>query len=119
MRIEIFISIMKAILKGYQEAYNGKYSAKRLDSIEIDLGICRYVRCNTKKLHISSLQHNAFLDAFRVHYKHFFIWGDYLFPIPLTEMGHGRYKYLKSRVDFLESEIKRLKDLQKKGYTHI
>jgi len=36
-----------------------------------------------------------------------------LFPYPLTA------KDLKSRIDFMESEIKDLKRLLKKGYTHV
>lgn len=119
MPIKIFISIMRAILKGYQKAYAGKYDAKDLDSSEIDLGICLYVKRNDNHLHLTSSQRFCFVDTFTVYYKHLFVWGDYLFRTPLDAPENERYKHLKPRIDFLESEIKRLKNLQKKGYTHI
>lgn len=52
-------------------------------------------------------------NTIKRYYKNYLGCDAYLFPRPQTG------KDLKSRIDFMESEIKDLKKLLKKGYTHV
>ncbi len=119
MRIEIFISILKLILVRYKKAYNKKYNNSLLYRLEMDMGICRYLKEHKDDLGITKSKRLMFLKTFNEYYNHLYDRMGFLFTPPFHMLTHSRYKLLKSRIEFLESEIKRLNRLQKKGYTHV
>lgn len=105
MKIEKLISVYERLLPIYREAYK----SKSLSGI-VDSGLCFAV--------LATIGSEAFYEFGTVmqgdgYYKKLINRNGYLFPKPKT------YKGLKPRIDFMESEIKSLKRLIKKGYTHV
>lgn len=101
MKITELISIFKKLLPLYKEAYNDNWSWTQLYEHNLNCGICLASRYALLEI---------FIDGY---YRNLVNRDNKLFRYP------NKGKDLKSRIDFMEYEIKSLKKLQKKGYTHI
>lgn len=103
MEITKLISVYERLLPIYKKAYEENCSYSELWDNYLCYGICC---ASWRKLGIA-------LNCFSDYYWDLLSADGYLFPTASTG------KDLKSRIDFMESEIKDLKKLIKKGYTHV
>jgi hypothetical protein len=112
MKIEKLIDVFEKLLPIYEKAYKRNHKLSKLEDLNLSLGLCW-----------ASLTYNVeYLGNVFCYKKGYYknclpiiLNGEptYLFPKPKTA------KDLKPRIDFMKSEIKSLKRLQKKGYTDI
>jgi hypothetical protein len=105
MKIQQLIKIFEQLLPIYKKAYEEDWDKRKLDIEEIDCGICWSADVLLKNTDV--------YDVFETYYKNIIIDGGYLYNLPSSG------KDLKSRIDFMESEIIDLNKLLKKGYTHV
>lgn len=113
MEIEKVIEIFEKCIPYYQKAVDEKWSYNKLKEKSMQFGLCNFVayKLNTN-----------IVNAFKEHYK-FYIIDDYLVKSPWRFQLYGKKNLIKftilPRLNFLKTEVKRLKRLQKQGYTHI
>lgn len=110
MEIEKLIEIYQGVLPVYKKGYNGKYKMERIINAGLDGGICHVV---ADVFDTGTALDCCQLFSEKGYYKNYVGTGRMLFPTP------NKWKDLKKRIDFMESEIEDLKKLQKKGYTHV
>jgi hypothetical protein len=103
MKITELISVFKHLLPIYKEAYEKDLDKNFYDQM-LSFGICN--------AGFYLVGDNRLYTVFKDYYVNL-TKGRYLYPLPSTN------KDLKPRIDFMESEIKDLKRLLKKGYTHV
>lgn len=104
MEITKLISVYERLLPVYKKAYEENWDYLDLKSSYLVCGICG---ASNNILGID------LFDLFVDYYYDLVDKDGYLFP------RHQKGRDLKSRIDFMESEIKDLKKLLKKGYTHV
>lgn len=102
MKIKKLISVFERLLPIYKEAFEGDWSWDKLCKNRLNCGIC--MASDYELLSVFTTYDGYYYNLTR---------GSVLFRYP--DSG----KDLKSRIDFMESEIKDLKRLIKKGYTHV
>ena len=113
MKITKLIQTFEKLLPIYKDAYKKNLSWDELWTLLIQDGLC------FSAMMICDTEINGVMDTEYGYYKNYIKfkcgWSSamYLFPKPKTGKG------LKTRIDFMESEIKDLKKLIKKGFTHI
>ncbi len=109
MKITKLIKVYEKLLPIYKKAHEEDFSYSDLYWSFLNFGICYASDC-ILGIPISKPVNRYYSNLFikKGHLK-----GLYLFPEPRTG------KDLKTRIDFMESEIKDLKRLIKKGYTHV
>ena len=95
MEITKLISVYERLLPAYKKAYDENWSYWEMDFNYLSAGIC-YASHKILGIRICNLMER--------YYKNFLDSNGYLFQIPHTG------KDLKSRIDFMESEIKTLKN---------
>jgi len=102
MKITKLIEVFEKLLPIYKGCKINKYGLP--NDIRLVYGLCHASK-NITGVDISG--------AMKGYYRNLLNYGAYLFPPAYygTDM--------KMRIDFMESEIKDLKRLLKKGYTHI
>lgn len=112
MKIEKLIKVFEKLLPIYEEAYSKEFSEDQIRWSDLDAGLC-YTSFHKVNIGISDLftVGGYYYNLLRSKNEDGKIC--YLFPRPKT------YKDLKPRIGFMKSEIKSLKILQKKGYTHV
>lgn len=114
MEISRVISIFEQCIPVYQKAVDNKYNYHMLRDIKMNNGICGFV---AKRLGVH------ICEDFIYHYKNHIAF-NYLFPTPF-DLWLIDYESviieicILPRLNFLKTEVKRLKKLQQKGYTHI
>jgi len=106
MKITKLIGVFEKLLPIYKEGYKKNYGYRDMKDNDIWYGLCS-ASLENLGIDISEVM------CFNGYYKYFMSYGSYLFKPPSC----GRD--LKPRIDFMESEIKDLKRLLKKGYTHV
>lgn len=104
MKIEELISVFERLLPIYKEAYENNYGYVKMSEKHLWYGLCLASK-QSLDVDITNVMYG--------YYKNLLSWGCYLFKPPSTG------KNVKPRIDFMESEIKSLKRLLKKGYTHV
>lgn len=111
MEISKLISIFERCIPYYQQAVDQKWGYVILSDNYMGAGLCLFVSIK--------FDYATLFDVMKSHYKNY-MKGDYLFPScrtldqsQLTKLG------VLPRLNFLKTEVKRLKKLQKLGYTHI
>lgn len=104
MEITELISVYERLLPIYKKAYEKNLRYWDLYFNHLGRGICH------ASLNILGIKT---FPTIKRYYKKYLDKKGFLFPPPKTG------KDLKSRIDFMESEIKDLKRLIKKGYTHV
>lgn len=113
MEITKLIETFRRLLPYYKTAYENNYSAWNLIETHLDGGLC-YAASNILNVSLYGVT-----DTQKGYYKHYITVNNcigipsFLFPVPATG------KDLKSRIDFMESEIISLNKLLEKGYTHV
>lgn len=107
MEIKELISVFEKLLPIYKEAYLERISKEEIWRRDLCNGICWLAH---QKLNNLSLE-----SVFNSYYKNLLSSIDKMFLFEKPE----KWQHLKSRIDFMESEIKDLKHLLKKGYTHV
>lgn len=105
MKITELISVFERLLPIYEKAYKEKWYRKQLVSNHLTIGLCNF--------ELNTFDTGSLYRVVPRYYKNILDEDGYLFPYPDT------YKDLKPRIDFMKSEIKDLKRLIKKGYTHV
>ncbi len=108
MKITRLIKVYEKLLPIYKKAYEEDWDIVLLVHNRIDFGLC-YASCCIYGVDI----HKTMSRWANGYYKNYINSSGYLFSLPKTG------KDLKTRIDFMESEIKSLKRLIKKGYTHV
>lgn len=103
MKIDELISVFERLLPIYEKAYKSKYPPQKMDKLGIDLGLC-FAALRIMNVDIYQTMDEYYSNCMK---------STSLFPYPKD------YKGLKTRIDFMKSEIKSLKRLQKRGYTHV
>jgi len=109
MKIKDLIKVFEQLLPIYKKAYKENVTNSILNCRGLEFGLC-----NASDRHLG-------IDIYEVisrYYKNyitvdFYNEPTFLFERPKTGKG------LKPRIDFMESEIKDLKRLLKKGFTHV
>lgn len=109
MKIEKLIDVFEKLLPIYERAYKEEWSYIQLMKNYLDWGICLASYKILKSNDVSNLTDTIC----RGYYKNFVDENGNLFDFPRS------YKDLLIRIDFMKSEIKSLKRLQKKGFTHV
>jgi len=108
MKITRLIKVYEKLLPIYKKAYEEDLDMVPLIRNGIGSGLCfaSIYHCGVGVHQLMSKWTNGY-------YKNYINSSGYLFRPPKTG------KDLKTRIDFMESEIKSLKRLIKKGYTHV
>jgi len=113
MKIKDLIKVFEQLLPIYKKACKCNWDYDKLYSKELHFGLCNssYELLNVQIISVMSEKNG--------YYKNFLggtNWmGEFVYLFPKPKTG----KDLKSRIDFMEAEIKDLKRLLKKGYTHV
>lgn len=105
MKITKLIKAYEKLIPIYKQAYNQNLNSRELYHIGLNCGICSAYSHHFYELGMYSV--------FETYYKNIVDNDRFLYPMPQTG------KDLKSRIDFMESEIKDLNKLLKRGYTHV
>lgn len=115
MKIERLIEIYTQLLPIYEKGYKEKHDRQEIITNKLDEGLCWAARKNN-----ITTRYKELADLFDFGYYEkttsntvFSRYTGYLFPKPET------WQDLKTRIDFMKSEIKDLKRLLKQGYTHV
>lgn len=109
MKIERLINIFEQLLPIYEKGYKEVYDKIQLIENDLDHGLCAAVMFG-----LNIEDSNEFTLLFSEGYYKYLVEEDgYLFNTPNIGID------LKPRIDFMKSEIKNLKRLLKKGYTHV
>lgn len=112
MEIEKVIEIFEKCIPHYQMAIDEKWSYHILERNNMAYGICI----------LAVLRFEApmsICDVFKKHYKSYINKCGYLFMTSWDGGSNYLNKSILPRLNFLKTEVKRLKKLQKQGYTHI
>lgn len=107
MEIQKLIEIFKLLLPIYEKGYNENYKFVNLINHHLYKGICN---ASYEQLDYSLFWPFSSSGYYRNYIKKY---NGYIFPKPKTG------KDLKSRINFMKSEIKSLNKLLKEGYTHV
>lgn len=122
MEISKVISIFEKCIPVYQQAVDEKWSVIRLIKNKMDGGLCKFVLVKHRT--------NVLYGLFPEHYCNYISWNigsmapghGYIYPI-LKRRNTRKQNVIKlcilPRLNFLKTEVIRLKKLQQKGYTHI
>lgn len=108
MNVRRLISVFEQLLPIYKEAFDNNFDEHELSDRLLNCGLCL---ASAKYTGISLYSSSIFTS--KGYYKHYMKDGYSLFKYP------SKGKDLKNRIDFMESEIKSLKRLQKRGFTHV
>lgn len=114
MKITELIKVFEKLLPIYREAYNNNASFLHLYHKNIAFGLC-FASDWVLDINIGIVfrQKDGYYKNFLTVESYCGSGNNLLFHYP------KKCKDLKSRIDFMESEIKDLKRLIKKGYTHV
>lgn len=105
MEIKKLIKVYEELLPIYKKAFERDVCFPILYDLHLHYGICK---ASKKILNINIYK---IINKYYTHYMEPLT--GYLFPIPNSG------KDLKTRIDFMKTEIKDLNKLLKKGYTHV
>lgn len=111
MKIERLIQIFEQLLPIYEKGYKEKYNNLQITFNHLQNGMCYAAEKN--KIIVSWVDFYGIFCNNNAYYSNIRTDKHYLFPTPET------WQDLKPRIDFMKSEIKELKRLLKKGYTHV
>ena len=117
MEIEKVIEIFEKCIPYYQKAVDEEWYYHQLIAKNMQFGICCFTR-ETLNISVSSL----FVTSTEGHYHNFKNKDYYLFGTANEYMFNAdniTNNCIIPRLNFLKTEVKRLKRLQKQGYTHI
>jgi hypothetical protein len=116
MQIRRLRKSFERALPYYQKAVDEKWTYIDLYFEDMDYGLCHFL---DGKFNVDVY------PVFSKHYKNFLLSRTWLFPTPSQLEYDGKHNSLMlkeaihPRLEFLEEEIIRLKELEKQGYTHI
>jgi len=112
MKIKDLIKVFEQLLPIYKKAYKEDWVNSILLNKHLNFGICTAADENLgiNIFDVMSVRTGYYKNYIKVD---FYRSPCFLFPLPKTG------KDLKSRIDFMESEIVDLKRLLKKGFTHV
>jgi hypothetical protein len=117
MQIKTLRKAFERALPYYQKAIDEQWKYIDLYFHDMDYGLCHFL---DSKLNVDVY------PVFSTHYKNFILCHrTWLFPTPSKIEYHEESSgsilrdAIQPRLEFLKEEIKRLKKLEKKGYTHV
>lgn len=116
MKITKLISVFEKLLPAYKIAYKKNVDHDTLINLHLHQGLCFAADniFNADLIGVMDYEYGYYKNYIKVKGRGFFSsYPMYLFPKPT------KGKDLKTRIDFMESEIKSLKRLQKIGFTHV
>ncbi len=116
MKIKELISVFEKLLPVYKSAYKKNVDHDMLMNLHLNQGLCFAADniFNADLLGVMDYEHGYYKNYIKVVGLCFFTYYPmFLFPKPT------KGKDLKTRIDFMEAEIKSLKRLQKRGFTHV
>lgn len=112
MKIKKLIEAFELAIPTYQQAVDEKWDYRKLAIRDMEKGLCFYM-VNQLDIYIS--------NAIWGYYEHFLDSRGYLFSVSnsFQTAEENIKEAILPRLNFMKSEVKDLKRLMKKGYTHV
>lgn len=110
MEIEKLIEAFQLAIPTYQKAVDEKWDWYKISKNDMERGLCLYMQKYNK-------YNKSIKYVFAEYYINYLNKYSYLFPIYIRKYSIS--ESIKPRLDFMKREVKDLKKLMKKGYTHV